>query len=217
MKTAATICIGVLASVLVGCCATGPSNASGAKPTTAAAEWFIADSSRCGTQASHVVFLIDGSGSMLETIDRVRSEVEYVMAKLGPSQDFHIVVFADGTTSENPSKTLVPASEGNKKQAIEWMMTIAPKGQTDPLPGFKRAFEVLNKADPKSPGKAIYLFSDGVFPDNDAVFKLLKDLNSKREVKIRTTIYDDRSDDAINMLKHIARDSGGTFKLIMTF
>ena len=78
----------------------------------------------------------------------------------------------------------------------------------------KRAFEVLDKADPKKPGKIIYLLTDGVFPDNDAVIKELKKLNAKNEVQINTILYDDKSAEAVKVLQKIADDSGGKFKQV---
>ncbi|MFB3892994.1 MAG: VWA domain-containing protein [Phycisphaerae bacterium] len=164
--------------------------------------------------ASHIVFVIDRSGSMLDAFDYVRKEMLNSISRLKKDQDFHVIFYAAGIPQENPPQQLVLAIDDNKSAAADFLNTIRPEGQTNPLPAIKRAFEVLDKADPKKAGKIIYLLTDGVFPDNDAVIKLLKQLNAKKEVHVHTILYGDKSEDAQKVLKKIADDSGGKFRQV---
>ncbi|MFB3890977.1 MAG: VWA domain-containing protein [Phycisphaerae bacterium] len=166
-----------------------------------------------GGNAHHVVFVIDRSGSMLDTFDYVRKEMLNSIARLKEVQDFHVIFFAAGTPQENPPRQLVPASDDYKNAAAEFLQGIRPEGQTNPLPAIARAFEVLERAD-KRPGKLIYLLTDGVFPDNDAVLKLIAQLNAKKDVLICTFLYDDKSADAVKVLQKIAEDNRGHFKQV---
>jgi uncharacterized protein with von Willebrand factor type A (vWA) domain len=166
-----------------------------------------------GGNAHHVMYVIDRSGSMLDTFDYVRREMLNSIARLKPVQDFHVIFFATGAPQENPPQQLVPATPDYTTAAAEFLQTIRPEGQTNPVPAIKRAFEVLDKAD-KRPGKLIYMLTDGVFPDNDAVIKQIAQLNAKKEVLICTFLYDDKSADAVKVLQKIADDNRGHFRQV---
>jgi hypothetical protein len=173
-----------------------------------------------GGNAHHVVFVIDRSGSMAidASFNDVKNEMAYSIMRLHPVQTFHIILFDKGTTIEGPSNKLVPASEENKDMAAEFLDKQFAQGQTDPIPALRRAFQVLAAADKSKRGKIVYLLTDGEFPDNDAVIKLLKSLNRSNEVFVNTFLYgsggDDRDKEAARVLDQIANDNGGDFKRI---
>jgi len=109
---------------------------------------------------------------------------------------------------------LVEASDEQKALAVEFLNTVTASSKTDPLPALGRAFDVLDKAAPDDSGKSdklIYLLTDGVFPDNGAVFQLLHDRNARKDVHISTFNYGSRSPVAIQVLKQIAEDYGGKY------
>jgi hypothetical protein len=67
----------------------------------------------------------------------------------------------------------------------------------------------------------IYLLTDGDFPDNDAVIRLCRQRAGDGRTKINTIAFCakealDRADtlEYIKMLKTIASDSGGRFRLV---
>ncbi len=60
--------------------------------------------------AHHVVFVIDRSGSMIDTFDYVRQEMIASISRLSAQQNFHIILFAAGPPIENGPRRLVPAT-----------------------------------------------------------------------------------------------------------
>ncbi len=158
-----------------------------------------------------VVFVIDCSGSMVDTFDLLRYEMRRSIAFLSEDQEFHVILFGKGQPIENTPRKLVPATDENKLQCGRWLDEVRPEGQTDPIPALERAFEVLSHADsPK--GKLIYLLTDGVFPDNEKVLEFVRSRNSDRSVRINAILYSIRRDEqAVAMLETIASESDGKF------
>jgi len=171
---------------------------------------------RSGGDAHHIVYLIDRSGSMVESFDAVRNEMKISIARLRAEHDLHIILFAKGVPQEGGSRALVPATPKNKEAAATFLDSIRAAGQTDPLPALKRAFEVLAKADPTKPGKLIYLLTDGNFPDNAAVLALVRKLNKDKGVQINTYLYGNRPPEAVKLMTQIAEENSGRYKFVST-
>lgn len=166
-----------------------------------------------------VVFVIDRSGSMVENMDRLKQEMSRSIAYLRdgiekrPGDCFHVIFFASGSPLENPPRKLVLAIKDNKQQAGKFLGEVLASGQTDPVPAMKRAFEVLRDSD--RPGvKMIYFLTDGVFPDNDAVLKVIKDMNAKKGVYVYTFLYGHRPEGAERVMNRIASENGGRYKYV---
>ena len=163
------------------------------------------------TPAYHLVYVIDRSGSMVDRLHRVKIEVLSSIGRLKESQDFHVVFY--GMSPEGgPAERLLPATEENKLKAVGFVRGFRAKGQTDPVPALKRAFGVLGQADPKRPGKLIYLVTDGVFPDNEKVLKVIRRLNAGKDAHIHTVLVGKRHPVAVKVMKTIASENGGYFK-----
>lgn len=169
-----------------------------------------------GGNAHHVVYVIDRSGSMMDSFDKLRAELLNSISKLKPVQDFHVIFFATGNPKENPPQQLVTASPEYRQQAAEFLAEIKPEGQTDPIPAIQRAFQVLDKADARKKGKLLYLLTDGAFPDNKKVEALIKQCNSggKEKVFVCTFLYGDKEKEAATFLEKLAKDNGGHFKIV---
>ena len=125
-----------------------------------------------------------------------------------------MILFADGDTLENGPKRLVLPDRPMKVETARWLGQVRASGQTDPLPAIKRAFAVLKNADAGYKGKLIYLLTDSLFPDTDAVIKTIADLNADKSVQINTYLYGDKSADAEKVMQKIAADNGGKYKYI---
>jgi len=175
--------------------------------------------------ADNVVFVIDRSGSMVTVFDYARLYIQLSIADLRPTQKFHLVFFADSKAIEGPSDCLVPATPGNKVSVVDFLSrdALRPAGYTTVWPALKLAFDVLDKAPPKS-SKMIILATDGEFPvprgglryagkqGNEAVVKWLKDNNDTRGITISTYLFgnDER---AVKVLTQIANEHKGRFKI----
>jgi len=192
-----------------------------------------------GGYAHHVVYVIDRSGSMVLAFEDVRREVLRSIGRLGPDQDFHVVLFAEGKAVELPAGRLVQATRRNKLAAAEFLGNVTLGPGTTVLPALERAFEVLSRADPARPGKLIYLLTDGEFKPGagqsstyrladgrevdgaEAVIAWLDDHNRRANVCVNTYLYQyDPADGAAKMqravrvMRRIAERNHGKFRLI---
>ena len=161
--------------------------------------------------AQHVVFVVDRSGSMVDTFDAVRDalfrSIGLMDAKL---QDFHVILFSEGPPLEPADRRLVPLAPEYIAAVTRFLMDTPPRGSTDPLPALARAFEVLDKV---SGTKVIYLLTDSQFPDNQKVLQFLRQRNAKRDVCIHTLLYGQRSKEAEETMKAISKENGpGIFR-----
>jgi len=183
-----------------------------------------------GGNAYHIVYVVDRSGSMAPTFQDVQQEMVKSIAKLQPVQDFTVIFFSDGKYIEGPQKRLVSAEMTNKLAATKFLKEITAQSSTMVLPALKRAFQLLKYADPRWPGRLIYLLSDGDFAGisggstynglsgNEAVVQWLRDNNPKEEAKglvhVNTFLYLNKDAEPIKVMKTIAKENGGRFKLI---
>lgn len=167
-----------------------------------------------GGSARNIVYVVDRSGSMLDTFDAVRKEMIRSITRLSPAQRFHVIFFATGKPKENPPHRLVYATVENKRLAVNFLNKIIPEGQTDPIPALKRAFTVLKTARGKREGQLIYLLTDGEFPDNEKVLQEIRKLNARHTIHINTILHWHHSPNVMKVLKQIAQENGGVFKYV---
>ncbi len=183
-----------------------------------------------GGNAYHIVFVIDRSGSMAVTFQEVQHEMIKAIAKLQAVQDFTIIFFSENEYIEGPQKSLVSAEMQNKLAATKFLKDVTSSGATIVLPALKRAFQILKYADPRRPGRLIYLLSDGDFAGmsggstykgvsgNAAVVQWLQDNNPKEEAKglvhVNTFLYRSKDSEAVKVMDAIAKENGGRFKQI---
>ncbi|MBI5723515.1 MAG: VWA domain-containing protein [Planctomycetes bacterium] len=167
-----------------------------------------------GGNVHQVVYVIDRSGSMIDTFDYLRKEMLTSIGQLKDPQDFHVIFYSDGPPMENPPRQLIQANKANRLMAAEFLKGITPERQTDPVPALKRAFDVLQGA--RKQGKLIYLLSDGLFPDNNAVLKLIAERNppGNGQVVIHTFLYGDRPKEAEEVMKKIADQNKGRYRYV---
>ena len=166
-----------------------------------------------GGNAHHIVYVVDRSGSMQDTLDVVRVEMSRSIGDLVEGQDFHVIFFSTGKPVEFRPRRLVPATNQQKRQAGAFLDGIMAQGQTNPLPAMARAFAVLRRSSRKK-GKLIYLLTDGEFPDNKEVLKRLAEWNKDKTVHVNTILHHHRPPEAERVLKQIAKENGGTYRYV---
>lgn len=163
-------------------------------------------------RADNVVYVIDRSGSMVDTFDVLRHELRTSIASLYAEQHFHVIMFTDGKPLENIAGRLLPATDDSKLRVGPWLEKVRPSGQTNPAQSLERAFEVLEDA---KGTKLIFFLTDGVFEDNKAVLTLLTHLNADKSVHINTFLYGGRPDGlAEEVMKQIASEHGGSYNYV---
>ena len=167
-----------------------------------------------GGNAYHIVYVVDRSGSMLDSFDEVRREMLKSISRLSPTQCFHVIFFASGPPKENPPRGLVYATVPRKREAAKYLAAIQPQGQTDPIPALERAFQVLKDTPNTKRGELIYLLTDAEFPDNEKVLEAIRKMNASKEVHINTILHHHRSPGAVKTLREIAAENGGRFKFV---
>ncbi len=167
-----------------------------------------------GGNVHHVVYVIDRSGSMMDTFEMVKRELAASIGQLKTTQDFHVILFSDGPAIEINTKRLVTATQKAKLTAVTFLRDKRALRQTDPVPALQRAFAVLKMANRKYPGKLIYLLTDGVFPDNKAALQEIRKLNRQKEIHINTLLYGNRPPVAEKVMRMIAKENGGEYKYV---
>ncbi len=154
-------------------------------------------------EAKRIIYIVDRSGSMLDTFQFVQQELRRSIEALRRSQKFHVIFFNDGRPLEPPPQHLVSAIDKRKEAFFEFLGAVQPSGGTAPATAIKRALSL--KPD------LVYLLSDGV--DFDP--QLLQNIaawNAKVDAKIFTIAYVDRAGRKI--LEAIARDNNGNFTFV---
>lgn len=150
-----------------------------------------------------IVYVVDRSGSMVDTFHAVRAELKRSISALRRSQKFHVIFFNSSEPLENPPARLVNAIDTNKEQFFNFLTTVSPSGGTKPERSLRRALALEPDL--------VYLLSDGINFDPDLP-RRLDDWNRDRKTKIYTIAYLDQG--GREMLEGIARQHSGEFKFV---
>ncbi len=157
-----------------------------------------------GGSAYKVIYVVDRSGSMIDTFDGLKRELKRSIEKLSHLQSFHIIFFSGGTPTEKPPKRLVRAIEVRKKEAFGFLDATVPvsEGGTDPALAMRRAIEMQPDL--------IYLLSDGGF-SADLLVKLRR-WNEGKKTRIYTIGYVFELEPGL--LRRIAEEHGGEYRFV---
>ena len=155
-----------------------------------------------GGEARKIVYVVDRSGSMTDSIDYVKFELKRSIGELGEEKEFHVIFYSSGPPVEMPTRRLVNATDRNKQLAFEFVDGVIAQGETDPSKALERAFEVKPEL--------IYLLTDGEF--DKAIVGLVKRLNAGGQVTVHTIGFLYRMGEQV--LKQIADENGGSYKFV---
>ncbi|HNQ21478.1 MAG TPA: VWA domain-containing protein [Phycisphaerae bacterium] len=148
-----------------------------------------------------VVFVVDRSGSMLETFDAVRQELRRSISALRRSQKFHVIFFSQDAV-ENPPKRLVSAIRAQKEAFFQFLAGVEPGGHTDPTEAMRRAFALEPDL--------VYFLTDGLF--DPSLLPKLDKWNKDRRIRVFTIAYVSR--EGAELLERIARAHRGEFRFV---
>lgn len=180
-----------------------PPSGDAASGSPQSASFFGAEST-----AKDVVYLIDFSASVKGAFGKIQREMLRSISQLNDEQRFQIILFAEGRPLITPAGRLVPASRKARRSAAQFLHRVEPSGRTDPIAALQRAFSVLNRSRKKT--KLICLLTDGAFPDDTRVMRIIKKMNAHGNVRINTFLYGGRKGSG-GILRRIARENGGAF------
>ena len=155
-----------------------------------------------GDGASKVVYVVDRSGSMGDSIAYVKYELKRSIRNLGPDKQFHVIFYSSGPALEMPARRLVTATDENKRKAFEFIDDIYPAAETDPTDAIRRAFAVGPDV--------IYLLTDGEF--DRAVVNQVSRANPGGRVSVNTIAFLYRQGEKI--LKEIAGRNRGNYRFV---
>ena len=149
-----------------------------------------------------IVYVVDRSGSMTDSIDFVKYELKRSIGELGESKEFHVIFYSSGPPVEMPTRRLVNGTERNKQLAFEFIDGVIAQGETDPSKALERAFDC--KPD------LVYLLTDGEF--DRAIIDLAKRLNVGGKVTVHTIGFLYKTGETV--LKQIAEENHGNYKFV---
>jgi hypothetical protein len=149
-----------------------------------------------------VVYVVDRSQSMTDSIDFVKYELKRSIGGLSEIQEFHVIFYSTGPPLEMPTRRLVNATERNKQLAFEFIDGVIAQGETDPSKALERAFECRPEL--------IYLLTDGEF--DRAIIDQVKRLNVGGKVTVHTIGFLYKTGETV--LKQIADDNHGNYKFV---
>jgi hypothetical protein len=171
--------------------------------------------------ATRIIYVVDRSGSMTDSIDYVKFELKRSIARLTEAETFHVVFYSSGPPLEMPTtrrtvartddngathvrtESMLPkAMAAAKAKAYAFIDGVIPQGETDPSKALERAFQL-------KPG-VVFILTDGEF--DRAVADLLKRLNPGAKVPVHTLGFLYRTGETL--LKRIAADSGGQYRFV---
>lgn len=108
--------------------------------------------------ASRIVYLVDASGSMVDTMPVIQHELQRAVANLRPDQRFSVIFFADDRLVEAPPVGMKTAGTEALARVIRWLDpqagTVIPHGKPEPASAIRRALAYQPDA--------IILLSDGL-------------------------------------------------------
>ena len=161
-------------------------------------------------------YIVDISGSMDDPTgsgafsrwELTRSELIRSIEALDEHAQFAVMLYSSNAIAVFGQGNWTEASEGNKMLASSTLFGFEPGGSTRPLGGFQLVFKLEPECD------AIYFMTDGLFgtdiPDQ------VRQLNRRHLIPVHTILFGElpsqiSSQTALDMMREIARDSGGKF------
>ena len=94
-----------------------------------------------GGNARNIVYLVDASGSLIDVLPFVITELKRSIGELSEQQKFSIIFFQGDKPIEVPPLGLKPANTENKQRVIQWLDggNVVPAGLATPVEALKRA------------------------------------------------------------------------------
>ena len=154
--------------------------------------------------ARKIVFVVDRSGSMTDSIMYVKHELKRSIGELRPNQQFFVIFYSSGPPQMMPVRRLLVATDVNKQRAYEFIDNIVPLSLTDPDEALAEAFKLKPEL--------IYLLTDGEF-DKKTVGHIDR-LNRGRKVIVNTIGFLYTDGVAERILIEIASRNKGQYKYI---
>ena len=165
-------------------------------------------------RANSVVFIVDASASLFETMPRVLHFLRKSIDQLKPTQKFKVVFFQQNMLIEVPSTgRLMPADDKTRHHVHAKLAQkgfIHPRGVGNPINAFNEA--MLRRPD------LIYLMSDAITSNrigevnHEQLLLRIEQMTQDRPVRISTVQF--YAQDALDSMKVLAEKFGGAYTYI---
>ncbi|MEM9883632.1 MAG: hypothetical protein AAF800_12020, partial [Planctomycetota bacterium] len=110
--------------------------------------------------AERIVYLVDASGSLIDTLPFVLEELQRSLRTLRPDQSYAVILFSGGGVAEAPPLGMSRAGDAAIRHTTQWLDPAAGRviasGPPDPEPALRRALAYRPDA--------VVLLSDGLVP-----------------------------------------------------
>jgi len=155
-------------------------------------------------RGTRFAYVVDVSGSMMgERMEMLKGALTVSIQSLSEGARFSIILFS--SDAHTLTRGWVEVTPQSVRETLTLIRGIQAGGGTNPLPGFEIAFGMSPKPD------AIYFMTDGIFAQPDMVAQAIDRMNSGggRKAQVHCITFIDR--DAEQIMRVIARRSGGTY------
>lgn len=172
-----------------------------------------------GGNARRIVFVIDATGSLIDTFPFVIAELKRTIQELNERQAFTVVFFTGEQVVEVPPPGLQPATAEMKSRAIEWIdpssHNVVPAGKSNPVAAIQRALRYKPEL--------IFLLSDNItgrgryeIEQQDLLNEIKRANASNTKINTIQFIYPDPLEQVglKGTMELIADQSGGLYKFI---
>ncbi len=154
----------------------------------------------------HILYLVDASGSTLDTFSFMILELKSSITKLSDAQSYLVIFYQGDKLIKAEPQRMAAATSKHKAATLRWIESgaLAPSGSSDPSSGFEMAFAYEPDL--------IFWLTDGLGRGRDAVdhVKLLRQLKSLHRTygtKMNTILFLKGRDDKI--IQQCATVTGG--------
>ncbi|MBN2456826.1 MAG: VWA domain-containing protein [Sedimentisphaerales bacterium] len=163
-----------------------------------------------------IFYVVDCSGSMKGVFKQVKDMLKKSIAALEQDQHFGIIFFGDGRLFEFDGGRLLHATDHNKRAGYGFIDSIYPAGETNALAALDKVFKVCGSGNFSS--SAIYFLTDGFELSGQRADRFSQQIVNLRKrfspaAKVNTVGFWPQDVD-IDILKEIAKQSGGEFVII---
>jgi hypothetical protein len=156
-------------------------------------------------RGSRFAYIIDVSGSMDGSrLDELKEQLTKSVNSLAENFSFMISVYSSDASALGNRRAWTFGDDKGKKWARGEIYRLSAAGATNPLNSFKMVYELRPRPD------AIYFLTDGEIPPDQAEQVLV--LNKEFRVPVHCVCLE--SNEGEQVLKRIARESGGTYKFV---
>jgi hypothetical protein len=158
-------------------------------------------------RGSRFAYIVDRSASMGQgrKMSTALHELERSLQALPDYVQFFVVLFSSEAVVPPMQQDWLRARRGVVHNLMQWLRGLPPRGGTDPSGAFQLVMGLEVRPD------VVYFLTDGEIPTMDAAF--VADLNRQgKRVVINTIAFGDPASQ--DLLKEIARDSGGVYRFV---